>query len=142
MSVCLIEKGPQIGAHILSGNVFQPKGLDELLPNWKELGVNILYNFIIFVQAPLGTPVTEDKFSILFEKSHINIPNMLLPKEVHNDGNYIISLGNLCVWLGEQAESMGVDILPGIAGDQIIYNTDGSVGGVTTGDFGIAKDQS
>lgn len=101
MSVCLIEKGPQIGAHILSGNVFQPKGLDELLPNWKELGVNILYNFIIFVQAPLGTPVTEDKFSILFEKSHINIPNMLLPKEVHNDGNYIISLGNLCVWLGE-----------------------------------------
>ena len=84
--------------------------------------------------------MTEDEFTILFEKEHIDIPNFLLPKGVHNHGNYIISLGDLCVWLGEKAESMGVDILPGIAGDKIIYNRNGSVGGVITGDFGIAKD--
>jgi electron-transferring-flavoprotein dehydrogenase len=86
--------------------------------------------------------VTEDQFTILFEKEHFNIPNILLPKGVHNEGNYIISLGNLCEWMGQKAESMGVDILPSIAGDQIIYKQDGSVGGVITGDFGIAKDGS
>ena len=88
----------------------------------------------------MHTPVVEDEFSILFEKEHINIPHMFLPMSVHNTGNYVISLGNLCEWLGEKAESMGVDILPAIAGDQIAYNKDGSVGGVITGDFGIAKD--
>ena len=90
----------------------------------------------------MNTPVTEDEFTILFEKEHIDIPNMFLPSGVHNHGNYIISLGDLCVWLGEKAESMGVDILPGIAGYQIIFNKNGSVGGVITGDFGIAKDGS
>jgi electron-transferring-flavoprotein dehydrogenase len=90
----------------------------------------------------LNTPVTEDEFTILFEKEHIDIPNALLPSGVHNHGNYIISLGDLCVWLGEKAESLGVDILPGIAGDQVIFNKNGSVGGVITGDFGIAKDGS
>lgn len=90
----------------------------------------------------MTTPVTDDKFSILFENNYLNIPEMLLPEAVHNKGNYIISLGNLCEWLGQRAESMGVDILPGIAGDQIIFNEDGSVGGVVTGDFGIAKDGS
>lgn len=90
----------------------------------------------------MTTPVTEDKFSILFENSHINIPYALLPKSVHNTGNFIISLGNLCEWLGEKAESLGVDVLPGIAGDKIHYNSDGSVGGIVTGDFGIAKDGS
>ena len=90
----------------------------------------------------MTTPVTEDKFTILFENSHFNIPNMLLPKSVHNVGNYIISLGNLCEWMGEKAEGLGVDVLPGIAGDKIHYNSDGSVGGVVTGDFGIAKDGS
>jgi electron-transferring-flavoprotein dehydrogenase len=84
--------------------------------------------------------VTEDRFSILFEKTHINIPNFLLPKSVHNEGNFIISLGDLCEWLGEKAEGLGVDILPGIAGDKIHYRSDGSVGGIITGDFGIAKD--
>lgn len=86
--------------------------------------------------------MTEDEFTILFEKHYFDIPTMFLPKAVHNHGNYIISLGNLCEWLGQKAESMGVDILPGIAGDDIIYNKDGSVGGVATGDFGIAKDGS
>ncbi len=86
--MCLIEKGPHVGAHILSGNVFQPKGLNELLPNWKELG------------APLTTPVTEDEFTVLFKDNYIDIPNMVLPETVHNTGNYIISLGNLCEWLG------------------------------------------
>ena len=90
----------------------------------------------------MKTPVTHDKFQILFKDNHIDIPHIFLPKSVHNVGNYIISLGNLCEWLGERAESMGVDILPGIAGDQISYNKDGSVGGVITGDFGIAKDGS
>jgi electron-transferring-flavoprotein dehydrogenase len=84
--------------------------------------------------------VTEDEFTILFENSHIDIPYSLLPSSVHNTGNYIISLGNLCEWLGQKAEALGVDVLPGIAGDQIIYNQNGSVGGVITGDFGIAKD--
>jgi electron-transferring-flavoprotein dehydrogenase len=88
LSVCLIEKGAQIGAHILSGNCFQPKALNELIPDWKEAG------------APLNTPVTEDQFTILFEKEHFNIPNVFLPKAVNNHGNYIISLGNLCEWLG------------------------------------------
>ena len=91
----------------------------------------------------MNTPVTEDQFTLLFENGHhFNIPNIFLPQGVHNHGNYIISLGDLCKWLGEKAESMGVDILPGIAGDQIIYNQNGSVGGVITGDFGIAKDGS
>lgn len=88
------------------------------------------------------TPVVEDKFLILFKNSHLRVPNFLLPKGVHNKGNYNISLGVLCGWLGEQAEELGVDILPGIAGDKIHFNEDGSVGGVTTGDFGIAKDGS
>jgi electron-transferring-flavoprotein dehydrogenase len=88
LSVCLIEKGSAIGAHILSGNCFQPIALNELCPDWKETG------------APLNTPVTEDQFSILFEKEHFKIPNMFLPSTVNNHGNYIISLGNLCEWLG------------------------------------------
>lgn len=90
----------------------------------------------------MTTPVTEDKFTILFENSHIDIPYIFLPKSVHNKGNYIISLGNLCEWMGKKAEALGVDILPGIAGDKIVFNEDGSVGGVITGDFGIAKDGS
>ena len=138
--MCLIEKGPKIGAHILSGNVFQPKALNELLPDWKE--AEVIKISIIILKAPLTTPVEEDKFTILFEKSHFNIPYALLPKSVHNKGNYIISLGNLCEWMGEKAEAMGVDVLPGIAGDKIHYRSDGSVGGIITGDFGIAKDGS
>jgi electron-transferring-flavoprotein dehydrogenase len=99
-------------------------------------------DIIQIIQAPLTTPVTEDEFTILFKDNYVDIPHMFLPETVHNTGNYIISLGNLCEWLGQQAESMGVDILPGIAGDKIAFNPDGSVGGVITGDFGIAKDGS
>lgn len=84
--------------------------------------------------------MTEDEFTILFENRHFDIPYALLPASIHNKGNYIISLGDLCEWLGERAEELGVDVLPGIAGDKIHYNKDGSVGGVITGDFGIGKD--
>ena len=90
----------------------------------------------------MNTPVTEDEFSILFEKFHFDIPNIFLPQAVHNKGNYIISLGHLCEWLGQRAENLGVDILPGIAGDQVIFKPDGTVGGIITGDFGVAKDGS
>jgi electron-transferring-flavoprotein dehydrogenase len=86
--------------------------------------------------------VTEDHFLILFENSSVKIPHALLPKSVHNTGNYIISLGNLCEWMGEKAEGLGVDILPGIAGNDVVFNDDGSVGGIITGDFGVAKDGS
>ena len=86
--------------------------------------------------------MTEDQFLVLFENSSFKIPHFLLPASVHNTGNYIISLGNLCEWMGEKAEALGIDILPGIAGNDIVYNDDGSVGGIITGDFGIAKDGS
>jgi electron-transferring-flavoprotein dehydrogenase len=102
--------------------------MNELFPNWKELG------------APLGTPVTEDKFKILFKDRSLSIPNMLLPSSMHNEGNYVVSLGNVCEWLSEQAEELGVEVLPGIAGDKVLYNKDGSVGGVITGNLGIGKD--
>ena len=128
MSVCLLEKGAYVGAHILSGNVFEPRALNELIPDWKEK------------EAPLTTPVTEDKMMILTEKSSYTVPNLFLPKSIDNHGNYIISLSDLCVWLNEQAEELGAEVLPGIAADQIIFNEDGSVGGVITGDMGIAKD--
>lgn len=108
--MCLIEKGSSIGAHILSGNVFQPTYLNELLSNWKEEG------------APLNTPVKKDTFKILFQNSHINIPGILLPKAVHNEGNYIISLGDLCAWMGQKAEELGVEILPGLSGDKVLYS--------------------
>lgn len=120
--------------------MFIPKALNELLPEWKDLDVNFV--ILIRLKAPLTTPVTKDKFLILTEKSSFAIPNMFLPKSIHNSGNYIISLGNLCSWLGERAEELGVDILPGIAGDRLSINKDGHVEGVITGDFGIAKDGS
>lgn len=92
--------------------------------------------------CPIKTPVTEDRFKILFKDWSVQVPNFLLPKSIHNRGNFIIGLGEVVKWLGEKAEELGVDILPGFAGDQIYYNEDGSVGGVITGDFGIAKDGS
>ncbi|MBP2228519.1 electron transfer flavoprotein-ubiquinone oxidoreductase [Azospirillum agricola] len=128
VSVCVIEKGSEVGAHILSGNVLDPKALNELIPDWKEKG------------APLHTPVTDDRFYVLSEKGGFQIPNALLPPLMHNDGNYAISLGNLCRWLGTQAEEMGVEIYPGFAGAEVLYNEDGSVKGVATGDMGIGKD--
>ncbi|MFV3074030.1 electron transfer flavoprotein-ubiquinone oxidoreductase [Niveispirillum fermenti] len=128
VSVCVLEKGSEVGAHILSGNVIDPRGLTELIPDWKEKG------------APLNTPVTDDRFYMLSEKGGIRVPNFLLPPLMHNDGNYAISLGNLCRWLAGQAEELGVEIYPGFAAAEVLYNEDGSVKGVATGDMGIGKD--
>ena len=107
LSVCLIEKGSEIGAHILSGNVFQPNALDELIPNWKDLN------------APLNVPVKKDKLLFLLEKIGIPVPSFVMPP-MNNHGNYVISLGNLCRWLGEQAEQMGVEIFPGFPASKIL----------------------
>ncbi|OYQ32908.1 electron transfer flavoprotein-ubiquinone oxidoreductase [Niveispirillum lacus] len=128
VSVCVLEKGSEVGAHILSGNVIDPRALNELIPDWKEKG------------APLNTPVTDDRFYILSDKGGIRVPNFLLPPLMHNDGNYAISLGNLCRWLAGQAEELGVEIYPGFAAAEVLFHEDGSVKGVATGDMGIGKD--
>lgn len=128
-SVCLVEKGGEIGAHILSGNIFEPTALDELFPNWREMN------------APLNNPVTEDLAYYLINKSrHVKIPPFLIAKDIHNEGNYAISLGNLCRWLGEQAEGMGVNLFPGFAAAEVLYDGDGAVVGVATGDKGLDAD--
>jgi len=128
----LLEKGSQIGAHILSGNVFEPHALNELIPDWKEIE-----------DFPIQTKVAQDSFSILFSDTKaFNVPEVLLPSSIHNAGNYIISLGQLCEWMGSHAEELGVDILAGINGNEVLFNEDGSVGGIITGDAGIAKDGS
>src|SRR5450830_1909878 len=118
ISICLLEKGSEVGAHILSGAVIDPIALNELFPDWKEKG------------APLNTQVKEDQFLILSERSRWKIPEFILPPLMSNHGNYIISLGNLCRWLGEQAEALGVEIYPGFSGFEILYNEDGAVKGV------------
>ncbi len=130
VSVCVIEKGSEIGAHILSGAVIDPIALDELLPDWRELG------------APLNTPVALDRFLVLTERRQFRIPNTLLPPLMHNRGNYIVSLGNLCRWLARQAEALGVEIYPGFAAAEVLYGENGAVRGVATGDMGIARDGS
>jgi electron-transferring-flavoprotein dehydrogenase len=128
IGVCVIEKGSEVGAHILSGAVMDPRAINELLPNWKELG------------APLNTPVVEDKFMFLTELSNMNVPTGLLPACLQNHGNYVISLGNVCRWLGQQAEGLGVEIFPGFAAAEVLYDDKGAVVGVATGDMGIGKD--
>ena len=127
ISVCVVEKGSEVGAHILSGAVLEPTALNELFPDWKEKG------------APLHTPVSGDDVYVLrsAEKA-IKVPGFFVPGTVHNEGNYIISLGNLCRWLAEQAEGLGVEIFPGFAAAQVLYRDDGSVKGVATGDMGIS----
>jgi electron-transferring-flavoprotein dehydrogenase len=130
IGVCLIEKASEIGGHILSGAVMDPRSLAELFPDWKELG------------APLNAAVTEDRFLVLNEDGGNQIPNWLLPDCFHNEGNYVISLGNLCRWLGQQAEALGVEIYPGFAGAEILYNDNGAVRGIATGDMGLLKDGS
>jgi len=128
ITVCVVEKGSEVGAHILSGAVFEPKALDELFPNWKELG------------APLHTEVKgDDIFLLSSETKGLKIPNMLVPKTMHNEGNYIISLGNLCRWLAEQAENLGVEIFPGFAAAETIYHEDGAVKGILIGDMGLTE---
>jgi electron-transferring-flavoprotein dehydrogenase len=125
ISVCLIEKGAEIGAHILSGAVFEPRALAELFADWKERG------------APLNTPTTEDRVLFLTESKAHKLP---IPPFLHNEGNYVVSLGNVCRWLGQQAEALGVEIYPGFAAAEVLYHEDGSVKGVATGDMGIGKD--
>lgn len=125
LEVCLIEKGSEVGAHILSGAVLEPRTLNELLPDWKERG------------APLDTPVTDDKFLYLTQSGSFRLPT---PPQMNNHGNYIISLGNFCRWLGEQAEALGVEIYPGFAAAEVLYDENGAVRGVATGDMGIGKD--
>ncbi len=128
VSVCILEKGGELGAHILSGAVMDPIALNELFPNWKELG------------APLLTQVSEDRFLVLTEKSSLKTPNWMLPGCFQNHGNYIISLANLVRWLGQQAEALGVEIFPGFAAAEILYNDNGSVRGVATGNMGVTHD--
>jgi len=126
LMVCVVEKGSEVGAHILSGAVFEPRSLNELFPDWQER------------KAPLTTKVTGDDIYLLNnEESGIKVPNFSVPKTMHNDGNYIVSMGNVCRWLAEQAEQLGVEIFPGFPAQSVIYNDDGSVGGVITGDMGL-----
>ena len=127
VSVVVLEKGSEPGAHILSGAIMDPRALTELIPNWKELG------------APLNQAVTGDDVLFLSQTGKLGTPQFLIPKALHNDGNFIISLGNLVRWLGQQAEALGVEIFPGFAAAEVLYNGDGSVKGVATGNLGIDK---
>ena len=129
LSVCVLEKGSEVGAHILSGAVFEPSALEELFPDWQERG------------APLNTKVTGDDVYYLHNKaSSFRFPGFLVPRPMHNHGNYIISLGNLCRWLAEQATQLGAEVFPGFAAAEILYNEDGSVKGVATGNMGVDAD--
>lgn len=127
LSVCLLEKGSEVGAHILSGAVLDPRALNELIPDWRER------------EAPLRTPVKEDQIYFLRnERAAIRVPGLLAPVSMRNEGNYIVSLGNVCRWLAEQAEALEVEIYPGFAATEILFNDDGSVKGVATGDMGLS----
>jgi electron-transferring-flavoprotein dehydrogenase len=128
VSVCVLEKGSEVGAHILSGAVMDPRGLEELFPNWKELG------------APLNTAVTEDRVLFLTESKSYQTPNFMIPKALTNHGNYIVSLANVVRWLGQQAEALGVEIFPGFPAAEVLYNDDGSVKGVATGNMGVNRE--
>ena len=130
ISVCVLEKGSEVGAHILSGAVIDPRALDELLPDWKAAG------------APLDQPVTDDRFLVLTERKSYRIPEALLPPLMRNHGNYIVSLGNVCRWLGAQAEALGVEIYAGFAAAEVLHDEHGAVRGVATGDMGVARDGS
>jgi electron-transferring-flavoprotein dehydrogenase len=128
IGVCVLEKGSEIGSHILSGAVMDPRALDELIPDWKEAG------------APLNVPVAEDRFLFLSEKGAMSVPNWALPNNFRNHGNYVVSLAKVTRWLGNMAEGLGVEIFPGFPAAEVLYNGDGSVKGVATGDMGIGKD--
>lgn len=128
ITVCVLEKGSEVGAHILSGAVLEPRALNELIPDWKEKG------------APLNAPVGDEKFMLLREKGSLSLPVWMLPGQMHNHGNYVVSLGNVCRWLAEQAEGLGVEIYPGFAAAEVVYHEDGRVKGVATGDMGVGKD--
>jgi electron-transferring-flavoprotein dehydrogenase len=128
VSVCVLEKGSEIGAHILSGAVVDPKALNELIPDWQAQG------------APMDTPVTADRFMFLGPAAAVRIPNLVMPPLMSNHGNYIVSLGNLTRWLGQQAEALGVEVYPGFAVKEALFDEAGVVRGVLTNDFGVGKD--
>ena len=128
LSICVLEKASEVGAHILSGNVFETKALDELIPNWKELN------------SPIKTSVTSEDFLFYTKTKSMKVPNFFLPNVLKNHGNYIISLSNLCKWLGEFAENLGVEIFPGFAASKLLFDNDKKVVGVQTGDMGLDKD--
>ena len=127
VSVALLDKGSEVGAHILSGVVVDPIALNELFPDWKERG------------APLDTPVTKEKWWVLGEQGEIDISLLPMPGFMHNKGNYVGSLGTLCRWLAEQAEALGVEVYPGMAASEIVYGPDGAVKGVVAGVFGVPR---
>ncbi len=128
VSVVVVEKGSEVGAHILSGAVIDPSGLDQLIPDWKIQG------------APIDTPVTEDHFLVLGPQGDVRLPNWPMPPLMKNHGNYIVSLGAVCKWLGEQATELGVEIYPGFAATEVLYDGKGAVVGIATGDMGIGRD--
>ncbi|MDP4991662.1 MAG: NAD(P)/FAD-dependent oxidoreductase, partial [Marivita lacus] len=128
LNVVVLEKGSEVGAHILSGAVLDPSGLDALIPDWKQKG------------APLNVPVTEDRFYLLGEAGKIRIPNWPMPPLMNNHGNYIVSMGNVCRWMAEQAEELGVEVFPGMSCSEIVYGDNGEVKGVVAGEFGRQSD--
>ena len=128
VGVCVLEKGSEVGAHILSGAVMDPRAIDELFPDWKAMG------------APLNTPVVEDRFMFLSENGARSVPGWMLPDCFQNHGNYVISLANVVRWLGQQAEALGVEIYPGFAASEVLFNEDGSIKGVATGNMGVGRD--
>ena len=130
VTVVVLEKGSEVGAHILSGAVLDPAGLTRLIPDWEEKG------------APVKTGVTSDKLMLLGPSGGLTLPSFALPPLMHNHGNYIVSMGNVCRWMAEQAEALGVEVFPGMACSQLVYREDGSVKGVVAGEFGISKDGS
>ncbi|MFQ5624254.1 MAG: NAD(P)/FAD-dependent oxidoreductase, partial [Paracoccaceae bacterium] len=128
LNVVVLEKGSEVGAHILSGAVLDPCGLDALMPDWKERG------------APVRTAVTQDRFLVLGEGGSMRVPNWPMPPMLSNHGAYIVSMANLCRWMAEQAEAMGVEIFPGMACSELVYGENGELKGVVAGEFGRLKD--
>jgi electron-transferring-flavoprotein dehydrogenase len=128
LSVCVLEKGSEIGAHILSGAVVDPRALDELIPDWRAR------------DCPLAVPVTDNRHWFLTRRGKLSVPHWLTPGWMHNKGTYTGSLGNLCRWLGAQAEELGVEIFPGFPAAEVLYDEAGAVRGVATGDMGVGRD--
>src|SRR5262245_18132824 len=128
INVVVVEKGSEVGAHILSGAVIDPVGLDKLLPDWRN------------EDAPIKTQVTEDRFYWLGPSGGLRLPNFMMPPLMSNHGNYVVSLGNVCRWLASKAEALGVEIYPGFAAAEVLFDGNGAVAGVATGDMGVGKD--
>src|SRR5476651_2254417 len=128
LGVVVVEKGSEVGAHILSGAVIDPIGLDRLIPEWRT------------EDTPIKTPVTDDRFYWLGQSSALRLPNIMMPPLMSNHGNFVVSLGNVCRWLATKAEALGVEIYPGFAAAEVLYDANGAVAGVAIGDMGVAKD--